>query len=229
MSWTGTSRMRHQLASAFLLLAATPAGAVAQAVLEEFSYDSLRPSGLQLDLGPLASSDLEGGLTGGLRLDFGRIAPKVRVLVGVSYFRSDFDAAARGRFEQRIRDFVIDPSGDDTIRVGEVRMTAVTADLDLQYVIPQGRAIWTYLGLGVGVQFLNGSGPAIDGTFVEDGLDGVAASLNGTIGAEFAVARRWRLTLEARGALSSELSTVSLRGGVMYRFGEGGRGTGDGL
>ncbi len=188
-------------------------------MLEEFSYDSLRPSGIQIDVGALGSSDLERTLTGGVRLDAGRIAPRVRVLVGLSYFRSDFDADARSRFERRIRDFVIDPSGDDTIRVGEVRMTALTADLDLQYVLPQGRVVTAYLGLGVGVQLLNGSGPAIDGTFIEDGLDGVAASLNATVGTEFRVAPRWRLTLEGRGALSSELSTVSLRGGVMYRFG----------
>ncbi len=213
---------------ATLMLAGAPAAA-AQAVLDEFTYDSLRPSGIQVDLGALGASDLERTLTGGLRFDVGRIAPKVRVLLGVSYFRSNFDAAARSRFEQRIRDFVIDPSGDDTIRVGEVRMTAVTADLDLQYVIPQGRVVTTYLGLGAGVQVLNGSGPAIDGTFIEDGLDGVAASLNATVGAEVALARRWRLTLEARGALSSELSSVSLRAGIMYRFGDGGRGTGDGL
>ncbi|MGH7674819.1 MAG: hypothetical protein ACREMV_06050, partial [Gemmatimonadales bacterium] len=200
-----------------LLLAGIPTGAAGQAVLEEFTYDSLRPSGIQFDLGALGSADLERTLTGGVRLDAGRIAPRVRVLLGLSYFRSDFDAAARSRFEQRIRDFVIDPAGDDTIRVGEVRMTSITGDLDLQYVLPQGRVVTAYLGLGVGVQYLNGGGPAIDGTFIEDGLDGVAACLNVTVGAEFAVARHWRLTLDGRGALSSELSTVSLRGGVMYR------------
>ena len=48
-------------------------------------------------------------------------------------------------------------------------------------------------------------------------LNGFTAGLNGTIGAEFG-AKRWRFTLDARGVLSSGLSTASLRSGVMYHW-----------
>jgi len=103
----------------------------------------------------------------------------------------------------------------------------VTGDVDLQYVMPQGHAVTTYIGLGVGVHLRNGSGTAINGTFVEDALDQITAGLNGTLGAEFG-AKRWRVTVDARGVLSSGLSTVSLRTGVMYRWGgiRGGRSPG---
>ncbi|MGH7570039.1 MAG: hypothetical protein ACREL9_13900 [Gemmatimonadales bacterium] len=196
----------------------------AQAVFEQFSYDNLRLSGVQLDLGMLGSDELRGALVGGLRLDYGQIAPRVRVLLGLSYFSADFDGKARARFEQRIRAFVIDPTGDDTIRVGRIRWSDLTADLDLQYVLPQGSGLTTYLGLGFGVHLRDGGGGAIEGTFIEDALDGISAALNTTIGVELTFTPSWRFTLDGRGVISSDLSTISLRGGVMYRFGGGGGG-----
>src|SRR5258706_16233598 len=188
----------------------------AQGVLNQFSYDNLRFSGIQIDAGPLGSSELTGAIAAGLRIDYGMIAPHVRVLLGLSYFRSQFDNQARTRFEQRIRQLVIDPANDDTIRVGRIFWSDLTADLDLQYAIPQGRGIMTYIGAGASVHLRNGSGAAIKGTFVEDALDEVAAGFNASIGAEFALSKTWRFNLDGRGVVSSGLSTVSLRSGIMY-------------
>ena len=203
-----------------MLLAAYPSSRLtAQGVLSQFSYDNLRLSGIQVDVGPLGATELKGTIAGGLRLDYGRIAPRVRLLLGLSYFRSEFDNDARTRFEARIREFVIDPTGDDTIRVGRIFWSDLIGDLDLQYVVPQGRGITTYMGLGVSVHLRNGSGAAINGTFVEDALDEISAGLNATVGTEFHLSRAWRFTLDGRGVVASGLSTVSLRSGIMYRFG----------
>ena len=203
-----------------LLLAVGPSGRLAaQGVLNQFSYDNLRFSGIQIDAGPLGSSELTGTIAAGMRIDYGRIAPNVRVLLGLSYFQSQFDNQARARFEQRIRQFVIDPAGDDTIRVGRIFWSDLTADLDLQYVIPQGRGVTTYIGAGFSVHLRNGSGGFIKGTFVEDALDEVSAGFNASVGAEFALSKTWRFTLDGRGVVSSGLSTVSLRSGIMYRLG----------
>ncbi|HMJ57794.1 MAG TPA: hypothetical protein VK467_01580 [Gemmatimonadales bacterium] len=185
--------------------------------MNQFSYDNLRFSGIQIDAGPLGSSELTGTIAAGLRIDYGMIAPHVRVLLGLSYFRSQFDNQARARFEQRIRQFVIDPAGDDTIRVGRIFWSDLTADLDFQYAIPQGRGIMTYIGVGGSVHLRNGSGGFIQGTFVEDALDEVSAGFNMSVGAEFALSKAWRFTVDGRGVVSSGLSTVSLRSGFMYR------------
>src|SRR2546429_2005039 len=134
----------------------------AQGFLSQFSYDNLKPSALQLDLGPVGGNNIRGTLIGGLRLDYGFIAPHVRVLLGVSYYKADFSAAARARFEQRLQSVVIDPSADDTIRLGRITWSDVTGDVDLQYVLPQGRAVITYLGIGLGAHVRHGSGPAIN-------------------------------------------------------------------
>jgi len=219
---------RRLLLPVMLLSASPPVRLSAQGFLSKFSYDNLKPSALQLDLGPLGGNNIRGTLTGGLRLDYGFIAPHVRLLLGVSYYKADFSAAARARFEQRLRSVVIDPSADDTIRLGRITWSDVTGDVDLQYVLPQGRAVMTYLGIGLGAHIRHGSGPAINGTFVQDALNSITAGLNGTIGAEVG-AKRWRFTLEARGVLSSGVSTASLRSGVMYRWaGMGGKGRGTG-
>ena len=212
---TGSTSARY-LGLAAILLA--PGSLAAQPVLEQFTYDQLRPSGLQADVGLLWSNDLENTMTGGLRVDFGRFAPRVRVLAGLSYYRSDFNAAATARFEQRVRQIVIDPSGDDTIRVGRVSWADVAADLDLQYALAETPAGALFAGLGVGVHFRNGSGSAISGTFVEDALDDVAAGLNVMLGGELRLTPELRATAEGRGVWSSGLSTGSLRLGLMYRF-----------
>lgn len=215
--------MRSSTSLAILLLAVGPSGRLAaQGALNQFSYDNLRLSGVQLDLGVLGASQLTGAVVGGLRIDYGRIAPNVRLLLGVSYFRSQFDQNARTRFEQRLRGIVIDPSGDDTIRVGRIFWSDVVGDVDFQFVFPQGTTATVYLGAGVSVHARNGSGRAINGTFVEDALDGITAGLNGTLGAEFHLSPAWRFALDGRGMLSSGLNTVSVRGGLMYRL-KGGR------
>jgi hypothetical protein len=205
-----------------VLLAVWPSGRLAaQSVLNQFSYDNLRLSGIQADLGVLGASELTGTIVGGLRVDYGRIAPHVRVMLGISYFRSQFDQEARTRFEQRLKSLVIDPSGDDTIRVGRIFWSDLAGDVDFQLVFP-GQKATAYLGTGVGIHLRNGSGRAINGTFVEDALDVITAGLNGMVGVEFHLSPMWRFTLDGRGSLSSGLNTLSLRSGLMYRF-RGGR------
>ena len=198
----------------------------AQGVLNQFSYENLRFSGIQLDAGLLGASELVGTTVGGVRVDYGRIAPRVRLLLGLSYFHSEFDQASRTRFERRL-DSIVNPSKPDSINLGRIALSDVIGDIDFQLVYPQGHGITVYLGTGVSIHARNGSGPAINGTFVEDALDVITAGLNGTMGLEFNLSHAWRFTVDGRGVLSSGLKTVSLRTGIMYRL-RGGRGQGAG-
>jgi len=200
-----------------MLSAYPPDRLTAQSLLQQFSYENLKPSALQFDIGPLGGSNVRGALTGGVRMDYGLIAPHIRVLLGLSYFKADFSSNARARFEDRLRSIVNDPDSNYTINLGRITWSDVTGDVDLQYVLPQGRAVTAYMGIGIGAHIRHGSGPAINGTFVQDALNEITAGLNGTIGTEVG-ARHWRVTFDARGVLSSGLSTVSLRTGVMYRW-----------
>ena len=202
----------------------------AQGVLNQFSYENLRFSGIQLDAGLLGASELVGTTVGGVRVDYGRIAPRVRLLPGLSYFHSQFDQQSRDRFERRL-DSIVNPSTPDNINLGRISLSDIIGDIDFQLVFPQGHGITAYLGTGVSIHARNGSGAAINGTFVEDALDVITAGLNGTMGFEFNLSHAWRFTVDGRGVLSSGLKTVSLRTGIMYRFRggseqrAGGRGT----
>ena len=210
-----------------MLLAAGPSGRLAaQGVLNQFSYDNLRLSGIQLDAGLLGASDLTGATVGGLRIDYGRIAPKVRLLLGLSYFHSRFDQQAINRFERRL-DSIVNPSTPDNINLGRISLSDLIGDIDFQFVFPQGHGVTAYLGTGISIHARNGSGAAINGTFMEDALDVITAGLNGTMGFEFNLSHAWRFTVDGRGMLSSGLRSVSLRTGIMYRL-RGGREQGAG-
>ena len=201
-----------------LLLAAKPPNRLtAQGVLNDFSYDNLRLSGIQFDVGVLGASELTGATVGGVRLDFGRIAPKVRLMLGLSYFQSHFDQTSLDKFARKLDDFV-NPGTPDNIVLGQVKLGDIIGDVDFQFVFPQGKGVTAYVGAGVSAHIRNGSGDAINGTFVEDALDVVTAGLNGTIGFEFNLSRVWRFTVDGRGVLSSGLSTASLRTGIMFRL-----------
>ena len=210
--------MKGSTRLALILLAAGPSGRLAaQGVLNQFSYDNLRLSGIQLDAGLLGASDLTGATVGGLRIDYGRIAPKVRLLVGLSYFHSQFGQQAIRRFERRL-DSIVNPGTPDSINLGRIALSDLIGDVDFQFVFPQGHGVTAYLGTGVSIHVRNGSGSAINGTFVEDALDVITAGLNGTMGFEFNLSHAWRFTVDGRGVLSSGLRTVSLRTGIMYRL-----------
>jgi len=214
---TSSTSGRSLLALAVLLTARPAVRLSAQSVLNQFTYDSLEASGLMIDLGALGASRLRGTVVGGARMDFGSVAPHVRVLLGLSYFKGEFDRHAIDDLTRRLRSVVSDPDSNFTIDVGRITWSDLTGDIDLQYVIPQSASVTTYLGLGMSVHVRNGSGRAINGTFVEDALDGISAGLNATAAAEIG-RRSWRFTIEGRGVVSADLSTVSLRTGVMYRF-----------
>ena len=211
---------------ALLLTAEPPNRLTAQGVLNQFSYENLRLSGIQLDAGLLGASDLTGATVGGLRVDYGRIAPKVRLLLGLSYFHSRFDQQAINRFERRL-DSIVNPSTPDSINLGRISLSDLIGDIDFQFVFPQGHGVTAYLGTGISIHARNGSGAAINGTFMEDALDVITAGLNGTMGFEFNLSHAWRFTVDGRGVLSSGLRSVSLRTGIMYRL-RGGREQGAG-
>jgi hypothetical protein len=197
---------------------ASPARLMSQGVLSQFTYDDLRLSGFQLDFGSITTKDLRGALIGGVRVDVGHLAPHVRVLLGVSYTRSQFTGSAVARFNRSLLRLVNDPDSNATIDVGRVNLSDLIADVDLQYVFNETGPVSVVAGVGGGVHLRNGSGRAINGTFLEDALDGVAPALNGTFGVGVALTPAWRLTGELRATLLKDFSAASARVGFMYRL-----------
>ena len=191
----------------------------AQEAREPSADDAIRFDGIQVEVGAITSGRLKGATQVGLRVDLGRFAPKVRVLAGVSYFRSDFKASEIQEFVTALARVVDDPEGNFTIDLGRVRWGDVALDLDFQYLPGTwGGGRWQpYLGLGASVHFRNGSGTAIDGTFVEDALDNISAGVNITAGWDIALARGLIVNVGGRAVLASDLRTLGLQVGLGYR------------
>ena len=201
------------------LLAVYPSSRLAsQSVLDQFSYDNLQPTGLRFELGALGATRLRGALVGGFRFDAGNIAPRIRVLLGLSYFRANFDQQSLIEFATKVRALVHDPDSNFTVNVGQIRWSDLVGDLDLQYAFPQSQTLTTFLGAGVGVHLRHGSGTAINGTFIQDALDGLFPGANVTAGAEVRVAPQLAVSIEGRGVVSDGLSSISLTAGIMWRF-----------
>lgn len=199
------------------MLVALTSPASGQGFLEQFSYEGLGLSGIGVELGQVWSDRVTPEPSPALRVDYGLIAPRARILLGVSYFRGALNDGEIDAFETGIRRVVADPTGDAVVDVGDINWSNLEASLDLQYLVPAGRAL-AALGLGLAVHVRNGSGPAIDGTFVEDALDTIVAGAVASLGIEVPLWRRLHATADVRGGLTSELRTFSLRGGVMYRI-----------
>ena len=201
-----------------LILALAPGPVAAQGVLDEFSYEGLYFAGIGLDVGGLFSDRLDGAVSGAVRVDAGFFAPRVRPLLSLTFFRSAYDSSEIAELETRLRDVVRDPTDDFTIDAGEVSLSTLALDLDLQWVPLQRGPIRPYLGVGAGAHLRFAEGPAIEGTFIEDALETIVAALNASAGFEIALSPHLHATVEGRGILTSGLKAVSVRGGFMLRF-----------
>lgn len=205
-----------------LALLVCPQASVAQSFFEQFSYEGLRFSGIGLEFGGVVSDALTSEMTGAVRIDYGRIAPKVRVLFGVSYFKGEFNESEISEFENGLEDLVPNQPPGFSIDVGTITWSNVQVDLDLQYMLEAGRRVTNYVGLGFSAHVRNGSGAAIDDTFVEDALDTINAGLNLSLGTAIELVPALHVTLDVRGGVTSELLTATARAGLMYRVASGG-------
>ena len=74
-------------------------------------------------------------------------------------------------------------------------------------------------GVGLSVHFLNGSGPGIDGTFVEDLLDSVSAGFNLHAGLEYPISDRVRINGRSKIEVLGDLNYVEFGGGMTFLWG----------
>ena len=199
-----------------------PPALAAQDFLDQFSYEGLGLAGVGIDVGRVASDRLTSEWSFGVRVDYGMIAPRVRVMLGASYFKGELASDEIAEFESSLQRVVRDPTGDAVIDIGRITWANLAAMVDLQYMFMASERFTSYVGVGFGIHLRNAAGTAIDDTFVEDALDTAAAAASGTLGIEVALTNLIHVMTEIRGGLSSELLLASVRAGVLYRL-PGGR------
>jgi opacity protein-like surface antigen len=203
------------------LAAALLAAPVRGQDLADFDYENLRFRGFAPEWGYLWPTRVEPTQSWGVRLDLGYLGPGLRIVPSVTHWQSTFKAAEVRELEERVASLIstqIDEPAP-TVDLGVIDWSdiALAVDAHLVWRVPYG--VLTFAGLGTAVHMLDGSGTAVDGTFVEDLLDSVTAGFNAHAGVEYPVARRFRVYGQVRYEVLGDLRYSQLRFGGQFMIG----------
>lgn len=157
-----------------------------------------------------------------LRVDLGELAPAVRVVPSVTFWKSEFRDSELEELGDRV-EALCERGGSPCpgIDLGEVEVADLSLEVDAQYLWTTAAGIEPYAGAGVGIHLLDGSGDLIADTFVEDMLDGIAPGVNAHAGIELPLGAL-RLHGELRGTLAGNASWIGAGVGGVWTV--GGRG-----
>jgi opacity protein-like surface antigen len=205
---------------ALLMLAAlAPSAARAQSLFERLNLDRLRLTALGASVGPVRASRAEHAQSYGVYADYGYIDPSWRVVFSATYWGSQFREEFVETFEQRLREQVIDPAGDDTVDLGRINVSDIALEVDLRNTPRRNAVLRPYAGGGLGAHIINAESPFINDTFVESALDNISAGFAAFGGVDTAPVGRLSIGLQARINLLSNLRFWSGRALVTYFFG----------
>jgi len=210
---------------AVLLTAALGAwpGAVGAQELADYDYENLSFRGIGFEGGWIFPNNVDPTYTVGARFDLGYLGPGLRIVPRITYWSSDLDDGEVSDLERRLEALVDRESPPGTppasVDLSPIEWRDLIIGLDAHFAWHAPGGILTYLGTGASAHILNGKGPAVDGTFVEDLLDSVRAGVNLHAGLEFAAHRRFRLYTEGRGEALGDLQYLELRGGGQFFVG----------
>jgi hypothetical protein len=209
---------RASLAIGLLALLA-PSPARGQSLFERLNLDRLRLTALGATAGPVRASRAEDAQSFGVYADYGYIARSWRIVFSATYWGSHFRQEFVDTFEQRLREQVIDPSGDDTLDLGRINVSDIALEVDLRYTPRPNALLRPYVGGGLGAHIINAESPFINDTFVESALDNISAGFAAFGGVDTAPLGRISFGLQARLNLLSNLRYWSGRALVTYFFG----------
>lgn len=197
------------LVAGLLLGAAAPAAAQE---LADFDYENLSFRGLGLFGGFIFPDAVESTESFGLRADLGFLGPGLRIVPRIGYWSSELQDDEIQELEQSVERLIERQDGPPAtpVDLGVIDRSDLFLGLDGHVVWDTGLGFLSYAGAGASVHFMNGSGEAVDDTFVEDLLDSVTAGFNLHAGLEYPLGDRVSVTGEGRFEVLGDL----LYGGV---------------
>jgi hypothetical protein len=204
-----------------MMLAFVPGHAAAQqSLFERLGLDKLRLTSVGLGYGPARPAKVQATHSFALQVDYGELAPKWHVVLGASYWESSFNDDVVRELEEQLQRTITDPSGDDVIDIGRIRVSDLALEMEVRYM-PRGSKVTLqpYVGAALGAHAINAESRVIDNTFVESSLDQISTGFTGVAGIQLAPGSRISVALQARYSLLSTLRFGTLRGLVIYHFG----------
>ncbi len=213
------------------LMATTLAGVLVTSVapfaargqeLADYDYENLSLRGISFDVGYLYADNVEDTRTLGVQFDLGFLGPGFRLMSGVKYWESEMAGPEVDQFETRLGRLTEDQGGTTPpggFDLGAINRSDVVVGLDGHYLWAMPLNLFFSAGVGLSAHFLNGSGPAIDDTFVEDLLDSVSAGFNLHAGLEYPLADRIRIHGGSKVEVLGDLNYIEFRGGLTFIWG----------
>lgn len=198
-----------------------PAGGAGQD-LADLDYENLEFRGIGAEVGYLFPTRVERTTTYGLRLDLGYLGPGLRLVPSFTYWSSPFRRSEVATLETRVGNLVSRETGalPPTVDLGTIEWTDYALGLDAHVVWAIPFNMLTYAGLGVSAHVLDGSGAAVEDTFIEDLLDSVSAGFNLHLGWELPLTDRLRLQSQGRYAVLEDMQYFQLRLGAQILWGQ---------
>jgi hypothetical protein len=196
-----------------------------QTNLADYDYENLAFRGIGFDVGYIVADRVESTVGFGLRADLGYLGPSFRLTPRVSYWSSTMEASEVRELRDQLEILVRRSSETNAevpdINLGVIDWSDLMFGLDGHFVwrIPAARLL-TYAGAGVALHVMNGSGAAVNGTFVEDLLDSWSAGLNVHTGLEVPLSDRLRVYGTAKYQIQGDLRYFDFRLGTQIMIGE---------
>jgi len=187
-------------------------------VFELLNLDRLQLTSLGASVGGVRPANVVPTRLYSLHSDYGEIADRVRITFVATYWGSQYTRRSIRGFERAVAEVVQDPAGDDTIRVGTVRVQDLTLGVDVRWFKWGSSFIRPFVGGGLTAHAVNAEGKPISGTFVEGSLDNIAAGVAALGGIDVAPLPNLILEMQARYDLFSGVRHGSVRAGASYVF-----------
>ncbi len=203
-------RFAALLMGASVTLGATEAGA--QVSLEDYDYDNLGLQAIGAEILWVDASQTDGAIGFGARADLGYLGPHVRVVPRISYWSADVNDSEVRKLEEQLQETCSEPC---EIRLGSLERSAFILGADAQWMLLSS-SFRPYVGAGLDIYFLDDSGDAIRGTFLDDTV--ITAGVSGLAGLELDVGRRWRVFGELRGTLVTDATNWNVAAGIAWRL-----------
>lgn len=223
--------MTRSVSAMWIVVAGALAGVVVTSLVPDeaaaqdavdYDYENLSFRGVAYDLGYLYADNVEDTQTLGVRFDLGFFGPGFRLMPGLSYWSSEMARSEVDRFEVRLASLTatqggtVPPGGFD---LGTIDRSDLVFGLDGHYVWATPLNLFFSMGVGLSAHFLNGSGPGIDGTFVEDLLDSASAGFNLHAGLEYPIIDRVRIHGRSKIEVLGDLNYIEFGGGLTFLWG----------
>ena len=202
---------------AWLLLTVAPAVAQEAPQPTEYSYQSLTFRGFGAEGFYIAPNSVDATFGFGGRFDLKFNKPSVRLVPRVTYWKADVTEEEVIELERRVAELIIQSGGTPgDVELGPIERSSFLFGTDVQWIPATAGRIDPYLGFGLDIYILNGSGPAIEETLVEDALNFVTFGVSGVVGVEVEVARPLSVYVDGRASLVTDVSSVAATIGLMF-------------